>query len=154
MFRNTIDVYILIVQSETLLKLQIVLIAFYRFYHILYINKHSSYRFLLGLPSGTSGKELACQCKRHKRCGFDPWVWKILWRRACNPLQYSCPENTMDRRIWWVTAYRVTKSWTWLKWLSMYLFIETGKSKYECELGDYKNRKAKCFTETLRIMFT
>ena len=21
------------------------------------------------------------QCKRHRRCGFDPWVWKIPWRR-------------------------------------------------------------------------
>ena len=28
-----------------------------------------------------SGKESACQCRRHKRCGFDPWVWKIPWRR-------------------------------------------------------------------------
>ena len=23
-------------------------------------------------PGGASGKEPACQCKRHKRCGFDP----------------------------------------------------------------------------------
>ena len=25
------------------------------------------------------------QCKRHKRCGFDPWVGKISWRRAQQP---------------------------------------------------------------------
>ena len=31
----------------------------------------------LGFPGGTSGKESACQCRRHKRCGFDPWVRKI-----------------------------------------------------------------------------
>ena len=31
----------------------------------------------LGLPSGTSGKERACQYRRHKRHGFDPWVRKI-----------------------------------------------------------------------------
>ena len=24
-------------------------------------------------------KESACQCRRHKRCGFDPWVRKIPW---------------------------------------------------------------------------
>ena len=24
---------------------------------------------------------------------FDPWVWKIPWRRNGNPLQYSCLEN-------------------------------------------------------------
>ena len=31
---------------------------------------------------GGSGRELACQCRRHKRHGFDPWVKKIAWRRA------------------------------------------------------------------------
>ena len=30
-----------------------------------------------GFPGGGSGKESACQCKRHKRLGFDPWVGKI-----------------------------------------------------------------------------
>ena len=27
------------------------------------------------------GKELACQCRKHKRHGFDPWVGKIPWKR-------------------------------------------------------------------------
>ena len=31
---------------------------------------------------GTSGKEPACQCRRHKRCGFDYWVRKIPWGRT------------------------------------------------------------------------
>ena len=35
---------------------------------------------ILGFPVGTSGKEPACQCRRRKRHGFDPWVWKIPWR--------------------------------------------------------------------------
>ena len=39
----------------------------------------------LGFPGGASGKEPACQCRRHKRCGFDPWVGKISWRRAWQP---------------------------------------------------------------------
>ena len=34
------------------------------------------------------------------------------------PLQYSCLENSMDREAWRVSVHRVTKSWTWLKWLS------------------------------------
>jgi len=29
-----------------------------------------------------NGKEPACQCRRCKRCGFDPWVGKIPCRRA------------------------------------------------------------------------
>ena len=35
-----------------------------------------------GFPVGTNGTEPACQCRRHKRCGFDPWVRKITWRQA------------------------------------------------------------------------
>ena len=30
------------------------------------------------------------------RCGFDPWVGKIPWRRAWQPTP-SCLENPMDR---------------------------------------------------------
>ena len=36
-----------------------------------------------------------------------------------NPLQYSCLENPMDRGVWWAMVYRVAKSWTQLKQLSM-----------------------------------
>ena len=32
-----------------------------------------------------------------------------------NPLQYSCPENPMDRGAWWATVHTVVKSWTQLK---------------------------------------
>ena len=47
--------------------------------------------------SGASAKEPACQCRRHKRHGFDPRLRKIPWRRGWNPLQYSCLENPMNR---------------------------------------------------------
>ena len=57
-----------------------------------------------------SGKETICQCRRHKRHGFDPWVGKILWRRTCNPLQYSCLENPLDKGAWWATARRFVQS--------------------------------------------
>ena len=36
----------------------------------------------MGFPGGTSGKELTCQCRRHKRSRFNPWVGKNPWRRA------------------------------------------------------------------------
>ena len=39
----------------------------------------------LGFPHSASGKESACQCRRHKKCEFDPWVRKIPWRWACQP---------------------------------------------------------------------
>ena len=36
---------------------------------------------LLGFPGGASGEEPACQCRRHKRCGFDSWIAKVPWKR-------------------------------------------------------------------------
>ena len=35
----------------------------------------------LKCKGGASGKELACQCRRHKAHRFSLWVGKILWRR-------------------------------------------------------------------------
>ena len=40
-------------------------------------------------PGGASGKESTCQCRRGKRCGFDPWIRKIPWRRAWQPTPVS-----------------------------------------------------------------
>ena len=60
----------------------------------------------VGFPGGPSGKEPDCQCRRHKRCRFNPWVGKIPWRRA------SCLENPMDRGARWATVQRVAKSQT------------------------------------------
>ena len=28
----------------------------------------------MGFPGGSSGKEPTCQCRRLRRCRFDPWV--------------------------------------------------------------------------------
>ena len=42
----------------------------------------SSTRQWRGFPGGSSGKEPACQCRRYKSHGFDPWIRKIPWRRA------------------------------------------------------------------------
>ena len=59
--------------------------------------------------------------QEYRRCGFNPWVRKISWRRKGdvgsipglgrspgggndNTLQYSCLENPMDRGTWWATV--------------------------------------------------
>ena len=68
-----------------------------------------------GFPGGASGKESACQCRRHKRCGFNPQVRKIPRKRAWQrSLQYSCLENSMDRGAWRATVHRSAKSQTQL----------------------------------------
>ena len=51
-------------------------------YNQFYINIYIYIYTIMGFPGGASGKEPACQCRRHKRCGFDPWVGKISWKRA------------------------------------------------------------------------
>ena len=43
-----------------------------------------SYTFW-GLPRWHSHKESACQCRRHKRHRFDPWVRKIPLRKKRQP---------------------------------------------------------------------
>ena len=54
------------------------------------------------------------QCRRNRRCEFDPCVGKILWKRKSNPLQYSCVENRIHRGAWWATVQTVTRRQTWL----------------------------------------
>ena len=52
----------------------------------------------LGFPSGISGKEPACQCRRHKRHGFDPWVGKVPWRKAWQPTPVFLPGESHGQR--------------------------------------------------------
>ena len=51
-----------------------------------------------GFPGGTSGKEPICQCRRHKRCGSDPWVGKVPWRRVWQPTPVSLPGESHGQR--------------------------------------------------------
>ena len=51
-----------------------------------------------GFPDGSAGKESACQCKRHKRCGFDPWVVKVPWRRKWQPAPVLLPGKFHGQR--------------------------------------------------------
>ena len=56
----------------------------------------------LGLPLWVSGKESACQCRRHR---FDSWVRKIPWRRKQLPTQVFLTGNPMDRGTWQATVH-------------------------------------------------
>ena len=64
-------------------------------------------------PGGSSGEEPTCQCKR---CGFDPCVGKILWRREWLHMLVFCPGEFHQEKQ--ATIHRVAQSRTWLKWLS------------------------------------
>ena len=51
-----------------------------------------------GLPWWLSGKESTFQCKRCKRCRFDPWVGKILWSRKWQPIPAFLPVQFHGQR--------------------------------------------------------
>ena len=51
---------------------------------------------LKGFPSWwLSGKEPACQCRRHR---FDPWVSKISWRRKWQPTLVFLPGKSYGQK--------------------------------------------------------
>ena len=52
----------------------------------------------MGFPGGTSGKEPVCQCRRQKRCGFNPRVRKIAWRRTRQPTPVFLPGESHGQR--------------------------------------------------------
>ena len=45
-----------------------------------------------------SGKEFTCQCRRHKRQRFHPWVGKIPWRRKQQPTPVFLPGKSHGQR--------------------------------------------------------
>ena len=50
----------------------------------------------LGFLGSASGKEPFCQGRRRKRHGLDPWVGKIPWRRAWQPIPVFLPGESHE----------------------------------------------------------
>ena len=67
-----------------------------------------------GLLRWHSGKETCCQCRRCKRCQFDPELGRSPGEGNGNPLQYSCLGNSMAGGAWRATVHGTAKSQTWL----------------------------------------
>ena len=53
---------------------------------------------VLGFPGGARSKESTCQCRRHKRHRFNPWVGKIAWSRKWQPTPEFLPGNSHGQR--------------------------------------------------------
>ena len=71
----------------------------------------------------------ACQWRRLRKGGFDPWFGKIPWRGAMATHSYL--ENPMDRGPWWAVAHRVAKCQTWLNdWAHIAKFHSIGNIIY------------------------
>ena len=59
--------------------------------------------------SWLSGKESACQYRRCRRLGFDPWVGKIPWRREWLPTPVFLPRESHGQRSLVATVHGVAK---------------------------------------------
>ena len=52
----------------------------------------------MGFPRGAGGKEPACQFRKQKRWGFNPWDRKTPWRRAWQPTPAFSPGESHGQR--------------------------------------------------------
>ena len=63
-----------------------------------------------GFPGDSDGKESeACLAGD---LGLIPGLGRFPEEGTGKPLQYSCPENPMDRGAWWAAVHGVTQSRT------------------------------------------
>ena len=67
-------------------------------FHFLTCNIFVRFNSCSGLPRWRSGKESACQCRRCRRHGLDPWVRKIPWRRKWQPTPGFLPGKFHGQR--------------------------------------------------------
>ena len=67
-----------------------------------------------GFFSGSAGEESACNTRDIGDADLIPGLGRSPGGGYGNPLQYSCLENPMDRRAWWATVHRASKSRTQL----------------------------------------
>ena len=65
----------------------------------------------LGFPGGLDGREYPFNSGEP---GWIPGLGRSSGEGKSYPLQYSCPENSIDRGAWWATVHGVTKSWAQL----------------------------------------
>ena len=71
----------------------------------------------MGFPDSSEGKESACNAGDTGDEGSIPGSGRSPGGGNSNPLQYSCLENPMGRRVSWTTVHGVAKSPTRLKGL-------------------------------------
>ena len=64
-------------------------------YVYIYIHTHT-----LGFPRWHSGKVSPCQCRRHKRCRFNPWFRKMPWSRKSSSGKFHWQRSLVGYSPW------------------------------------------------------
>ena len=64
---------------------------------------------ILDFPDGSAGKESACNAGDTEDMGLIPGSGRAPGGGNCDPLQYSCLKNPMDRGVWKATVQKVLR---------------------------------------------
>ena len=83
-------------------------------YTLIYINAQVSF------SGGSDGKESASIAGD---LGSILWSGKYPWRRKWQPTPVFLPGNSMERGTWWSIVHSIANTWTWLKWLHMFMYV-------------------------------
>ena len=98
----------------------------------------------MGFSDGASGKEPACQCRRHE---LSPWVGKIPWRRVWQFPPIFLPGESHGQRSWRATVQRVAQvghDWSDLARTHAWEISE-GDFKNNCQVSSLKDREHNAF---------
>ena len=88
------------------------------------VQQIGSVYIFIGFPGGASGKEPACQCRRLKKLGFNPWVGEIPWRRTWKPTPVFLPEEFHGQELGSlqsIGSLRVGHNWSDLACIYIYM---------------------------------
>ena len=69
----------------------------------------------MGFPGELVLKNMPANAGDIRKRGLSPWVGKIPWRRAWQPISIFLPGESHGRGAWWATVCRIAQSWTRLK---------------------------------------
>ena len=93
------------------------------------------------LPRWHSDNESACNTGHS---GLIPGFGRSPANGNGNPLQYSCPPNSIDREVWRAIVHGVTKSWTRL---SVWACVQIVRKSSGFDLGN------RCLSESYSCTF-
>ena len=118
------------------------------------LSSSSSICIFTGLPRRLSGKESACQCRKWKRLGFNPWVRKIPWSRKWHPTPVFLPGESHGQRslmgysLWGRKEWDVTEWWN----TNMCVYIHTSCVFYSLENPDWHTPPVKLVEDHLTVV--
>ena len=93
-YSKVIHLYIYSFIYMSIFKYIFIYINIFIYIHFIYLNI-----YIYGFPSGSTGKDPSCQCRKYKRRGFNLWVRKIPWRRKWLSTPVFLPGKFYEQRI-------------------------------------------------------